>query len=1411
MGRKFLVLRILLGTVSLAAVTRCSVKGETLSEVSDGWDDIDGHVDIQWAWIEKLDNLYVRFCMELRDAVPAEPPTYTAYLWLLDTDGNPGTGQVSGDIGPDRNIRVAYDPGSPSEGWHGYVDFISEVAGTWPLPVDVRENKIFLTLPLTQAAYLPHCIDSDGVFDWRCAAFHDVSRTEAVGDDAPDTGHATADIAAVAGRTLLYEDFEDGAADELTEVGGTWQVVNGEYVQSMEDPPGPYRCWVHAGDFTGYTIEVDCTPLSGYETKVIYAHADRSEEYRFDLWLDRSRLCVPVWGQMGWTQAVEAGGLSLSYGETYHVTIEVSLTGVKVWLDGVLRHDQAWANGLPLGDGNVGVGTYAGTSRFDNLIVGEAPVIGCWTFDSLPFRVTDIVGLPGGGARLTWSGSPGCAFRVLSCHDLLTATWIEEATVLSRGTLTAWTDADTASDCKFYKIEDLSQGVALDQSGNDNHLTLSGASFSVPEEGISGRALRFVGDSDSAVASSVAGLRVRRCFTVELWIKPTADISGHYINRFVTFGDERYVFRIENGRLHGYLWEEGLEYPQSLHHVHGETEIATGVWSHVAFTYDGNEMKVWLNGELDGSVPCTCSIDQGGESDLVLSMGPAEPFVGLMDDLHIFDRALEQHQLGFYTEIREAEHFDYGGGSWPWIPGTTIRAVEATAAGDLEGTDFWHPNKSGPRDYRPLDDIGIETLFDVGPTDEYHTNIGWIEPGSWYRYTFHIPEPGRVKVLFRVASPTGGTLAAYWDEIVLGEATFATGHWHKFTDVSLEGRVWMAAGEHTLRVTLVSGQMNLDKIAIGHQPSTRGETQFDMTSVFNRDGIWSLYLGDQPGDGFDEWGNTLCECDPNTSPMQRILPSDGRIQEFQLGNYDSLNVLSISPGYGDVTFDLWATGQQGQFQRLYFLTASTNGYRGAEVDKLPVRLVYDDGSSEEFVLLTQDWYLGSGPWIPPAALTLGDWALVRFGDEPHLPFGLYVFEFDQVDSSKTLIEIVFMESHPLSTVGDPSPHNRFNVLAVTGCPPPATIYVDRSVPASGDGMSWQTALRTVQQGIDAACRGDTVIVAPGTYGENIHFQGKNIGLRSVYPKDPSVVAATIIDGGQAGSVVTFSGTEGQACVLSGFTIRNGRGDEAGGGIEGVGTYATIRNNIVVDNSAWSWEGRGDGGGLHLCHGNIRNNIISGNSACYGGGLSVCDGVIEGNHISHNTAASPSGIIVGSGGGLHGCDGLIQGNTISQNHAHVGGGLYWCAGTIQNNIISRNSADGEGGGLCGGRGPIQNNTIAGNSATRSGGGLHQCGGVQNCIVWANAAPEAPQVYAHPESPWAIPTYSCIQGWTAGGEGNIVLDPRFVDAGGNNYRLRSDSPCIDSAKNEDWMAGAFDLEGNPRIVNGTVDMGAYEFRP
>lgn len=183
-----------------------------------------------------------------------------------------------------------------------------------------------------------------------------------------------------------------------------------------------------------------------------------------------------------------------------------------------------------------------------------------------------------------------------------------------------------------------------------------------------------------------------------------------------------------------------------------------------------------------------------------------------------------------------------------------------------------------------------------------------------------------------------------------------------------------------------------------------------------------------------------------------------------------------------------------------------------------------------------------------------------------------------------------------------------------------TVYVGRV-----HNKTQNTMYSTIQAAIDDANTGDTIVVSKGRYYENINFNANEIILTSIDPTDPDVVAATIIDGNDVNSVVTF-GPEDADSVISGFTITNGY-LESGGGIYCDDVSPTITNCMITGNEAWWWVGGGiycndasptitnctitnneaydEGGGIYNGSSSspkVVNCTFSGNSACYGGGI-----------------------------------------------------------------------------------------------------------------------------------------------------------------------------------------------------------------
>ena len=294
----------------------------------------------------------------------------------------------------------------------------------------------------------------------------------------------------------------------------------------------------------------------------------------------------------------------------------------------------------------------------------------------------------------------------------------------------------------------------------------------------------------------------------------------------------------------------------------------------------------------------------------------------------------------------------------------------------------------------------------------------------------------------------------------------------------------------------------------------------------------------------------------------------------------------------------------------------------------------------------------------------------------------------------------------------------------------------------------------------------------------------------------------------------------ESTVLDGFTITGGNANNfeggyyVGSGMSNGGGRPTISNCTFTRNSAYY------GGGMY----NIESSptliycTFSENSAKRGGG------------IINEKNSSPM---------LINC--MFSKNCASGQYSN-GGGIYNgdCSNpTIVNCIFTGNFAGFGGGGICNvsySRATLSNCTFANNSAVNYGGAIYweystlpppipTCTTrwliITNCIIRGNSdssgSGESAQIYSG-----LTPTvnYNCIQGLTGalGGTGNIDADPLFVDADGadnipgtedDNLRLLPGSPCIDAGDNSSLPPSVVtDLDGEPRIANGTVDMGAYE---
>ena len=389
----------------------------------------------------------------------------------------------------------------------------------------------------------------------------------------------------------------------------------------------------------------------------------------------------------------------------------------------------------------------------------------------------------------------------------------------------------------------------------------------------------------------------------------------------------------------------------------------------------------------------------------------------------------------------------------------------------------------------------------------------------------------------------------------------------------------------------------------------------------------------------------------------------------------------------------------------------------------------------------------------------------------------------------------------------------FLALAIVPCSLASTIKVPQDQP-------------TIQAGINAARTGDTVLVAPGNYIENINFTGKAITVKS-----SSGAKVTIIDGNAAAPVAAFVSNEGPGSILSGFTLQNGVGtfdfSYFGGGVVVLGASPTISHNVIVQNTAGA-----HGGGIGVNFGSpvISQNTIKNNSAPFGGGIAIVgasNAQIVHNMISKNSAGSGAGVELFAAG-----DVFVENNkVVSNGPAGQGGGFYIvneADEVIVQNLIARNVASS--GSQVYSLIPqstkgfvLINNTIV--SAPKGGAdaaviadGFNKNVLIENNIISAagdNAGLSCNPIYT--DGPPIVEFNDAFNPTVAyggscagfdGTNGNMSADPRFVTK--SNYQLAAGSPAINSGSNTAPKLPNKDIVGHQRIVGNTVDMGAYEYQ-
>lgn len=387
-------------------------------------------------------------------------------------------------------------------------------------------------------------------------------------------------------------------------------------------------------------------------------------------------------------------------------------------------------------------------------------------------------------------------------------------------------------------------------------------------------------------------------------------------------------------------------------------------------------------------------------------------------------------------------------------------------------------------------------------------------------------------------------------------------------------------------------------------------------------------------------------------------------------------------------------------------------------------------------------------------------------------------------------------------------------------------------PAQAADLRVPAQYPTIQEAINAAAEGDRIILTTGTY-RGPGNRGLSLGVKNLTITSDSLEC--IIDCEGQATFLDISGGQTSATTISRIVVQNAFGGASLGGALSI----NFDSNPTIDTCIFRNCNAAAGGAVYISigsHPTFQGCTFTANTANIGGAIFLQRASVTLTNTDFISNTGP-----GSGGAIYSQNDTqptdvsltainchFNGNSANNG---AGGGIVATLGTVTLTgcRLTDNTADQTGGGaeLLDTIARISQCTFSQNQAGFTGGGLSCSGDIRiaNSILSGNVPNELAPLSGTITSQITVSHSTVTGGLPAGtidGGGNNYGDPLFVDVAGRDFRLRPESPCVDAGDNSLLPPDTYDLDGdgdtqephsrdaagNPRLIGGTVDMGAYE---